>query len=246
MELAPADGKRVVAAPGQFNMLYAFGAGEAPISVSRIHADVLAHTIRAVGRVTRGLRQLVVGDTVGLRGPFGVGWPVETMSGGDVVVVAGGLGIAPLRPVLDTVARERSRFGRVQLFYGTRDRASLLFQDDLKTWTQQNIEVNVIVDRGSPDWRGPVGFVTQPLEAATINRSATALICGPEVMMRFAAGTLLRKGLNPEHLHLSIERNMECGTGQCGHCQLGPYLVCRDGPVFGYDAVSDCLAIREL
>jgi NAD(P)H-flavin reductase len=239
-------------AAGQFNMLYAFGAGEAPISISGDPADPtrLVHTIRVVGPVTRALCALEPGEVLGLRGPFGSAWPVDAARGGDALVVAGGLGLAPLRPVLYRLLAEREAFGRVALFYGTRTPADLLFRDELLSWRSRfDMQVYVTVDTDTADtpWRGDVGVVTALIPRARFDPAATtAFVCGPEVMMRFGSMALAGEGVALERIHISAERSMKCAVGHCGHCQYGPDFVCKDGPVYPYDQVAARLRIREL
>lgn len=237
-------------AAGQFHMLYAFGVGEVPISVSS-HPDrpaTAVHTVRAVGAVSRALAALPRGGAVGVRGPFGRGWPLPAAEGADVVLVAGGLGLAPLRPALYGILARRRRYGRVVLAIGARGPAELLYRRQLARWAARgDLEVRVTVDHATPDWRGEVGVVTQVLERARFDpESAVAFICGPEVMMRFAAQALAARGVAAQRQYLSLERNMKCAVARCGHCQLGPVFVCREGPVLRYDAAAPLLAVREL
>jgi len=216
-------------APGQFSMLYAFGAGEAPISVSAT-GDSVEHTIRAVGAVTRALCEA---ETIGVRGPYGNTWPAP---GGDAVIVAGGIGLAPLRPVI------RALGDRALVLYGARAPRELLYEGELASWGAQ-----VTVDAPAAGWDGPVGVVTKLIERADFDpASAVAMICGPEVMMRFAAVALLDRGMPADAIWVSLERGMKCGVGHCGHCQVGPLLICRDGPVFRYDRVEPLLRVAEL
>jgi NAD(P)H-flavin reductase len=236
--------------PGQFNMVWAFGAGEVPISMSGPPGRVrqVVHTIRAVGHLTRTLRKLRRGDTVGLRGPFGTAWPVASAEGHDLVIVAGGIGLAPLRPVIYHALAHRARYGRVALFYGARAPGDLLFARELESWRGRfDFEVEITVDRAGPDWRGNAGVVTTLLRRVPFDADETsAFVCGPEIMMRFAGNELLQLGVPPERLWVSMERNMQCGIGLCGHCQLGEWFVCRDGPVFSWDRASPTFAVREL
>jgi NAD(P)H-flavin reductase len=229
-------------APGQFAMLYAFGTGEAPISASRTGART-AHTIRAVGAVTEAL---CVADVVGVRGPYGNAWPLELAAGRDVVVVAGGIGLAPLRPVVDALLGERDRYGAASLLYGGRTPAELLYPDELERWGRE-LDVAVTVDAAPPGWDGPVGVVTKLIARAAIDPERTvAMLCGPEVMMRFAAAALLQRGVPDDAIWVSLERSMKCGTGHCGHCQLGPLLICRDGAVFRHDRVAPLMEVPQL
>jgi NAD(P)H-flavin reductase len=236
--------------PGQFNMLYAFGVGEAAISISGDPAkpETLVHTIRAVGRVSTALAHLKPGDALGLRGPFGRGWPVAAAVGRDVVVVAGGLGLAPLRPLLYRLFAERERHGRIILLSGARSPAEVLFRNELKRWRARlDIEVEVTVDHADPDWRGNVGVVTTLIARAAFDPSNTvAFVCGPEIMMRIAAVELEKAGVAAEAIYLSMERNMKCAIGHCGHCQFGGDFVCRDGPVATHARLGPLLALREI
>jgi len=236
--------------PGQFNMLYVLGIGEVPISISGdpARSERLVHTIRAVGAVTRALTAARKGGVVGVRGPFGAPWPVEAAAGRDVVIVAGGIGLAPVRPILHRVLAARARFGRVVLLYGARTPADLLFTADLERWRSRfDIEVEVTVDAADRTWRGNVGVVTTLLGRAPFDAArATAFVCGPEVMMRFVAIELKRRGMAADDVYVSMERNMKCAVGLCGHCQLGPYFVCKDGPVFPLPRVQRFFTIREM
>jgi NAD(P)H-flavin reductase len=237
-------------AAGQFNMLTVFGVGEVPISLSGDPGDPsrLVHTIRAVGPVSRALVQLKAGALVGLRGPYGVGWPIEAAAGRDVVVIAGGLGLAPLRSAIYRLLAERGRYGRLILLYGTRSPDDILFRAELESWRRRlDMAVEVTVDHATSDWHGNVGVVTTLIRSARFDPShALALVCGPEVMMRFAIAGLKDAGVDSEAIYLSMERNMKCAIGLCGHCQLGPVFVCRDGPVFRHDRIGAVLAMREI
>lgn len=241
-------------APGQFTMLYAFGYGEVPISISGDPAKpgTLIHTIREVGAITRALGRLKRGASVGVRGPFGVGWPVTAAEGSDVVILAGGLGLAPLRPAIYQILAQRARYGNVCIYYGARSPADILFLQQLQRWRGRfDITVEVTVDRAPADWSGRVGVVTQLLTRASSQVGfdpvhTIALVCGPEVMMRFCANALNEQGVGDERIYLSMERNMKCALGFCGHCQFGPGFVCKDGPVYRLDQIKPLLTIREL
>lgn len=251
VELTPENGASPMRfAPGQFNMVYVPGAGEIPISISGDPGNPgrLLHTTRAVGSVTHAMRRLSAGDVVGVRGPFGVGWPVEEADGKDVVIVAGGIGLAPLRPALYRLLARRQRYGKIVLLYGTRTPADLLFRRELEVWKSRlDLEVVVTVDRASGRWHGNVGVVTTLIPKAPFNRLHTvAMICGPEVMMRFTAMKLEERGVPAANIYLSLERNMKCGIGLCGHCQCGPTFICKDGPVYRYDRVKHLMATREV
>lgn len=236
--------------PGQFNMLSVLGVGEVPISMSGDPADAsrLVHTVRAVGPVSQALTALRAGDPLGLRGPFGVGWPMDDAAGHDVIVLAGGLGLAPLRPALYRLLAERERYGKIWLYYGTRSPDDILFDQELHTWRSRfDFEVEVTVDHAPPSWRGNVGVVTTLIPRAGFDPVRTvALVCGPEIMMRFAITALRDAGMPDEFIYLSMERNMKCAIGLCGHCQFAPVFVCRDGPVFRYDRVAKFLALKEI
>jgi NAD(P)H-flavin reductase len=236
--------------PGQFNMLHAFGAGEVPISMSGRPGEVrqIVHTVRAVGAVTDQLRRLRGGDVIGLRGPYGTPWPVGVAEGSDVVFVAGGIGLAPLRPALYHVLAHRERYGRVVLLFGARSPRDILFVREMELWRGRfDVSVEVVVDRAAPGWHGFVGVVTALVPIAPIDPSNTvAMICGPEVMMKFAALELGARGVDASRTFVSLERNMKCGVGLCGHCQMGPTFVCKEGPVYRYDAVARLLALREV
>lgn len=228
--------------PGQFNMLYAFGRGESAISISGDPDSQknLVHTVRAVGGVTRALCGLKRGEVIGVRGPFGSSWPLEASKGMDVVLVAGGIGLAPLRPALYRLLAEREHYGRIVLLYGTRSPADILFRRELEQWRGRfDLEVLVTLDRGDSRWRGEVGVVTQLLHRAPLDFGHTvAYVCGPEIMMRFAVQELDKLGVSSDRTFISMERSMKCATGFCGHCQFGPAFICRDGPVFRYEDVA--------
>ncbi len=251
IELANSDGlDRYAAKPGQFNMLYLPGVGEAAISLSRCSfaGEPLVHTVRAVGNVTRTLAAASKGFPLGVRGPFGSHWPIEEALGGDLILVAGGIGLAPLRPVVETIVRNRERFVRVNLLMGARTPEDLLFANEYRNWERSGIELQTTVDRAGQEWRGHVGVVTLLLNRIGIgDPSKTKMFtCGPEVMMNYAIASVRRRGVPRENLWLSLERSMNCAIGHCGHCQLGPYFICKDGPVLRYDQVNDLLRVDSL
>lgn len=237
-------------APGQFNMVNVFGMGEVPISMSGRPGETreIVHTIRAVGPVTQALNRVRAGGTVGIRGPFGTAWPVGAAEGHDVVMVAGGIGLAPIRPAIYRVLDHREKYGKVAIVYGARTPQDILFQREIEGWRGRfDIEVEVTVDRAPRDWHGLVGVVTALIPRVNIDPGNTvAIVCGPEVMITFAARELARSGVPVHRTYVSLERNMKCAIGLCGHCQLGPLFLCKDGPVFRYDHVVDLLRIREL
>lgn len=237
-------------APGQFNMLTAFGVGEAAISLSGDPAEPghIVHTIRAVGPVSNALAALEPGAPIGLRGPFGRGWPMAEAAGRDVVVVAGGLGLAPLRPAIYRLLAEREKYGRILLLFGARSPEDILFRHELESWRSRlDVEVEATVDHARGDWRGNVGVVTALVSRASFDPARTlAMLCGPEIMMRFVAATLRDRGVREEAIYLSMERNMKCAVAWCGHCQFGPVFVCRDGPVFRLDELRGLLAVKEI
>jgi NAD(P)H-flavin reductase len=246
LELEPIEGPPLEAEPGQFAMLYAFGAGEVPISVSGPPGGPLVHTVRAVGAVTEAICRSTPGAALGVRGPLGNEWPIEAASGGDVVVVAGGIGLAPLRPVLYHVLARRQDYRQVSLLYGSRTPTDLLYTDEFDPW-RERIEVELTVDAADDTWQGKVGVVPKLIGTAEFDPSTTqAFVCGPEIMMRFAAEALIERGIPTERIHLSMERDMKCGVGHCGHCQLGPTLICRDGPVYTYAEIEGLMAVRQL
>lgn len=248
VELEPVDNPGVTCAPGQFTMVYAYGVGEIPISVAGYADDTIVHTVRAVGAVTTAISHLDVGDHVGVRGPYGVGWPMAEAADKDVVVAAGGIGLAPLRPVVMHLLDNRDRYGAVSLIYGARTPDDMLYIDELQQWRGRfDIEVEVTVDRAGDDWHGDVGLVTNMLPRITYDpTNSISMVCGPEIMMKVVARELGARGLGPDNVYLSMERNMKCAIGFCGHCQYGPDFVCRDGPVVSYAAVRDRLRVDEL
>jgi NAD(P)H-flavin reductase len=233
-------------APGQFAMVYAFGAGDIPLSVCGIDGDRLTHTVRAVGAISGALHGLRPGDTVGVRGPFGTGWELSTAAGRDLLVVAGGIGLAPLRPLVLAALGTPERYGRLNLLIGARTPGELLYHAELADW-ERGGRVMTTVDRPDERWRGEVGVVTGLIDRAVFDpEGAVAFICGPEPMIRATAGELVHRGLHPDRIRVSLERTMHCGTGHCGHCQLGPLLLCRAGPVVSWTHAHPLLMVREL
>jgi NAD(P)H-flavin reductase len=235
--------------PGQFNMLYGFGLGEVPISMSGDPAETgaVVHTIRAVGSVTNGLAKLRPGSSIGVRGPFGSSWPVEAARGSDVVLVCGGIGLAPLRPAIYHLLRHRNDYGRVVLLYGARSSADVLYREELLAWRASGaMQVLITVDRAEEGWSESIGLVTTLFTRATFDAQRTiGMMCGPEIMMRFTLREFQSRGVPEERLYVSLERNMQCAIGLCGHCQFGPKFVCMDGPVFPHNQIKSFFDVRE-
>lgn len=249
--LAPARGVALGAhRPGQFNMVYAFGVGEVAVSISddAVAPAPLVHTVRAVGQVTSALARAVPGQVLGVRGPYGRPWPIAGAHGKDVLVVGGGLGLAPLRPLLKELLAHRDRFGRIEIIYGARTPKDLLYYPQIQSWRQRSDwRVQVTVDAAGREWYGDVGLVTARLPDVRLEPARTvAFLCGPEIMMRNTARDLVDRGIPESAIWLSLERNMKCAIAQCGHCQFGPVFVCREGPVFAYTEIRRLLAVREV
>ncbi len=251
MDLVPRDsGKIFYFKPGQFNMLYHFGFGDVPISISGDpnKNKIITHTIRAVGNVTKAIQKLKSGDSLGVRGPFGSAWPVDEARGDDLVIVAGGIGLAPLRPALYQALADRKSFGKIILLYGARTPDDILYRHELEKWRSRfDLYVDVTVDRGVSGWAGNVGVVTTIIPRAPFDPyHTTALVCGPEIMMRYVIIELQKKGVPDDKIFVSMERNMKCGIGLCGHCQIGPTFVCKNGPVYSYTQVKGLMGKREI
>lgn len=244
------EGPGVEFLPGQFLMLYVFGVGEVPISIAgnpRMPAT-LVHTVRAVGAVTNAICALRPGDVLGVRGPYGAGWPLDEATGLDLLIIAGGVGLAPLRPAVIEAMTRSEEFESVSLLYGARTPTDLLFKQDLLGWeTSAALNLEVTVDRATSDWWGDVGVVTNLLPRIAYEPAHTAaFVCGPEVMMRVVARRLRDQGVDTDRIWISLERNMKCAIGFCGHCQFGPDFVCRTGPVVPYRRVAERLTVEEL
>ena len=248
LTLEPVDRPVAPFRPGQYAMLYAFGVGEVPISVSgATPGGGVLHTIRAVGAVSAALCAAAPGQLLGLRGPYGTQWPLPAPAGADLLVVAGGIGTAPVRPVAQHMVEHADRYARRVLLLGARTPAELLYPDQYDDWRKAGVDVRVTVDRADPQWTGPVGLVPALLDGVRLDPATTvAYLCGPEPMMRATAQVLLRLGVPAPSVLVSLERNMRCGVGLCGHCQLGPALLCRDGPVLSYDRAAPLLEVGEL
>lgn len=251
LELEPQAGERRFRfVAGQFNMLYVYGVGEVPISISGdpTKPRMLVHTTREVGTVTRAMRRLKIGDSIGVRGPYGTNWPVEVARGYDVVLITGGIGLAPLRPVIYSLLADRDKYGKIVLLYGSRTPEDILFRKDLERWRSRfDLETHITVDRATGAWHGNVGVVTSLIARSPFDPlHCLAMICGPEIMMRFTALELQKRGVTDDHIYMSMERNMKCGIGLCGHCQIGGRFVCKDGPVYTYDNIKDVFMKREM
>jgi len=244
------NGKGFTFQPGQFNMLYVFGVGEVPISICGDPADkkTLVHTTRAVGSVTKAMRKLKRNDLIGVRGPFGSHWPVEEAEGSDVIIVAGGIGLPPLRPALYAILAHREKYGKIVLLYGTRSPEDILYKSELERWRSRfDLQVYITVDRAANGWHGNVGVVTTLVRKASFDPDNTvAFTVGPEIMMRYAILELTKRGIAKSSLYVSMERNMKCAIGLCGHCQMGSLFVCKDGPVFRYDKIEPLFSQREI
>lgn len=250
LDMIPLDGQFTFQA-GQFNMVYGFGVGEVPISISSrpdASKNQITHTIRSVGLATEALCQIKAGAILGVRGPYGSYWPIEEHKGKDFILIAGGLGLAPVRPALLELLYRRDQFGRVILLYGARTPADLLFQSELLKWRSRfDLEVLVTVDRADPSWKGNVGVVPALMSRVKLNSEKTiAFICGPEIMMRFSLNPLLQEGLKLDQIYVSLERNMKCATGLCGHCQFGPTFICKDGPIFPMSEINHFFKVQEM
>ncbi len=233
---------------GQFNMLYVPGIGEVPISMSSDPAEpgVIGHTIRYAGNVTRAISRLQVGDVMGVRGPYGSAWPLSRIEGEDLCIVTGGIGLAPLRPVIYHVLRHRQRYGRVYLLYGARTPDDMLYEDEFEQWKQQGIKLFLTVDRADAAWKGNVGVVPMLFYQLRLNpKKTTVLTCGPEIMIHFVIHEAIARRIPKERIYVSMERNMKCGVGLCGHCQFGPTFVCKEGPVFSYAAIEPFFGVEE-
>ena len=249
VEIEPANaGKIFKFAPGQFNMLYVFGIGEIAISIcADPRGKLLMHTTRVVGTVTKAMRRLRRGDMLGVRGPFGSCWPIEQAAGHDVVLIAGGIGLAPLRGALSQLLRRRNKPGKIVLLYGVRTPEDMLYRHELERWRSAGLQIFATADRATGSWPGHVGVVTTLIPRAPFDPVNTvAMVCGPEVMMRYTVLELQKRGISEKSIFLSMERNMKCAVGFCGHCQFGPEFICKDGPVFRYDRVKKWLEIWEL
>lgn len=248
--LDPSVAARYRFLPGQFNMLYLPGVGEVAISISANpqSRDRWAHTIRVAGSVTQTLSRLQPGATLGLRGPYGNPWPMAACHGKDVILVAGGIGLAPLRPVIYDLLANRQQYGKITLLLGARTPEGLLYPGQYTEWQAAGFELRTTVDRAGQNWNGNIGVVTLLLDRIPIPRPQETIlfVCGPEVMMHFTVKSAIKRGVEEKQIWLSSERNMQCAVGLCGHCQLGPAFVCKDGPVFRHDQIAPYLKVEGL
>jgi len=252
LHLRLTDGQPYSFEPGQFNMLYLHGVGEVPISIVADAAEddgpnaTLTHTIRALGRVTHGLAALQAGDHIGLRGPYGRGWPMRAALDRDVIVVTGGLGCAPSVSIIHHILGRRERYGKLSILQGVKHTDDLIWRAQYDAWAElPDVQVLLAADVASPGWPGHVGLVTTLFEhLELVPQRSIAMLCGPEIMMRAAAEGLHARGLPAEAIYLSMERNMQCAVGHCGHCQIGGSFVCRDGPVFAWPELRGLLGTR--
>ena len=238
-------------APGQFSMLYVFGVGELPISISGDpdHPRRLVYTVRSVGPATHALVSRSPGDSLGVRSPFGTAWPLAEARGKDVLLIAGGIGLAPLRPAIYHILRHRDEYARLILLYGARSPRDLLYRKELSAWSHSpDSQILTTVDYGGVNWRGRVGVVTTLFRYLRLHPGRTVvLVCGPEIMMRYVIAELTQnRGIPPNDIYLSMERNMKCAVGFCGHCQYGPHFICKDGPIFPYGRIRSLLEKYEL
>jgi NAD(P)H-flavin reductase len=234
---------------GQFNMVSVPGLGEAAISISSDMEELgrIGHTIRSVGNVSSAINRMNVGDVLGIRGPFGSWWSLDQCIGKDIVVAAGGIGLPPIRPVLYYIINHRQDFGKVIVLYGARTSNDLQFTREYKTWQDADIELQVTVDRGDDAWQGRVGVVPILFYNTRLDpRNTVIMTCGPEIMIRFVIFEALARRVPAERILVSLERNMKCGLGSCGHCQIGPFFVCKDGPVFSFDKLQPYVNVEEL
>lgn len=230
---------------GQFNMGYLFGVGEVAISIvsDPDEPELLDHTIRAVGRITKAIADLRTGDVLGIRGPFGQGWPLEEARGRNMVIVTGGLGCAPVVGAIEYILRRRTQYGSVTILHGVKTPQDLLYRERFDAWRRfPDTEVLLTSDQPDKSWSYHIGVVTELFELVSIDPpKSIVLMCGPEIMMRLGVPILIRRGIPATAIYVSLERHMECGIGLCGHCQMGPYFLCKDGPVMRYDRVAQWL-----
>lgn len=225
--------------PGQFVQVYVFGIGEIPLSIPVAPSNKLEFCVKKVGRVTSAMHELVVGDKIGVRGPYGNSFPMDDMKGHDILLVGGGIGLPPLRSVIEVIIGNLKSYGYVQLLYGARSPKDIVYKELLKKW-EEKIDVRLTVDVGDESWKGHVGVVTTLFDQIKVDSAdAYALIVGPPIMIKFSIKGLLERGFREDRIVVSLERMMKCGVGTCGHCNIGPYYVCKDGPIFTYSQIKD-------
>ncbi len=231
------------AEPGQYNMLYAFGAGEAPITIASVGEGYVVHTVRAVGNVTRSIDSLREGDYLYYRGPYGNRWELERAFGKTLLILSGGLGLAATRWVFERAME--SPVKRLIHLYGSKDYESLLYKEFYEKWAK-GAEFHITLDRPHPEWKGRVGLITELLKELELEKDAVVFMCGPDPMVKACVKTLEEKGIRAENIYASLERHMKCSVGACGHCMIGPYFVCKDGPVFRYDLIREYFERKEV
>ncbi len=234
---------------GEFMEVAVPGLGEAPFTPSSDPAEEkrLDFTIMNVGRVTAALHSMKPGRILGIRGPYGKGYPLKDFKNKEVLVVGGGVGLAPLRSLLYSLFNDIDNYKKIDIRYGAKAPEDIVYKEEIKAWDKKkNTFLTMTVDNGTSSWKGHVGLVTTILEKLDINlKNAVAVVCGPPIMMKFVTFKLLEKGVLPQNLYLSMEKNMSCGIGKCGHCRLGSYYACKDGPVFSYDKIKDTANIWD-
>lgn len=243
----PEKRKKYSFVPGQFNMVYLHGVGEIPISIVSDPEDpqMLDHAIRVVGRVTQGLNKLKKGDQIGLRGPYGLGWPLAEAKGKDVLVITGGLGCAPVVSVINYINKRRSDFGRLTILQGVKLPKDLIWRERYEQWIKEpDTEVFLAADKGDPSWPWHVGLVVELFDQMNISDNTVVMMCGPEGMMRVCIHELTLRNIPEDAIYLSMERNMKCALGHCGHCQYGPHFICKNGPVFRYDKIREIFGLK--
>ena len=234
--------------PGQFNMVYLYGVGEVAISISSDPAKKthLSHTIRAVGRVTKALQKLQTGDHIGIRGPYGQGWPLQEALGKNIVIVTGGLGCAPSVSVIKYILRRREQYGAINILQGVKHSDDHIFRKQYTLWQKNpSTTIHIAADQAGPKWPWGIGYVTDMIASLTLDPEKTiVMMCGPEMMMHAAINALIKKEIPEEAIYLSMERNMQCGIGHCGHCQYGGLFICKDGPVFAYPTIKALFSVK--
>ncbi len=233
--------------PGQFNMVYLYGVGEVAISIvsDPDQKHLFSHTIRAIGRVTKAMQKLQVGDRIGIRGPFGRGWPLHQVKGKDILIVTGGLGCAPIVGVINYILARRNDYGHLKILQGVKHSDDFIFRKQYAIWQQSpHTEIHIAADQAVKKWPWYIGYVTDMIQSLTFTpENSVVMMCGPELMLHTAIKELMKKNISENNIYLSMERNMECGTGQCGHCQYGGLFICKDGPIFAYPEIKDLFSV---